>query len=204
MARMNYIGIDNGLEGGIVRVDSVGRLVSKQVTPTEQRVAGKTKRAVKKNGVPTGESKTVDIIRHVYDLRAIREVALALGREHAAWSRGEPGKFKLLVALEKSQPLPPRMRGGQGDFSTGYGFGIWCAMLSAFNVPYILVPAVAWQKKMLAGVAGTDSKQRSIAKARQIHPTVDWRATEKSKKPHSGLTDAFWLAEFARLYGTGS
>lgn len=185
MRRMNTIGIDNGLQGGIVRIDSVGRVVSKQVTPVQKLQVGKT-------------------LRDAYDLRAIRELVLNLGREHAAWNRGEPGKFQLLVALEKSQPLPPKMRGGQGDFSTGYGFGLWCAMLAAFNVPYVLVPAVAWQKKMLAGVAGSDSKQRSIAKAQRIHPSVDWRATEKSKKPHSGLTDAFWLAEFARLYGTGS
>lgn len=182
---MNTLGVDNGLSGAIVRVDAVGRIVSKQVTPTEKRESGKT-------------------VRMVYDLRAIRELALALGREHAAWTRGEPGKFQLLVALEKSQPLPAKMRGGQGDFSTGYGFGMWCAFFAAFNVPYILVPAQTWQVKMLAGVAGTDSKERSIAKARQVQPSVDWRATEKSKNPHSGLTDAFWLAEFGRLYGTGA
>ncbi len=182
---MNYIGIDNGLEGGVVRVDSVGRIVSKQLVPVEKRQSGKT-------------------TRWVYDLRAIRELVLNLGREHAAWNRGEPGKFQLLVALEKSQPMPPRMRGGQGDFSTGYGFGMWSAFLASFNVPHILVPAAMWQQRMLAGVAGSDSKERSIAKARQVHPSVDWRATEKSKKPHSGLTDAFWLAEFARRYGIGS
>jgi hypothetical protein len=136
-----------------------------------------------------------------FDLQAIRELAIGWGRQHARWAAGDAAGTRILVGLERGQPMPPALRGGNADFSGGYCYGMWLAFLTAFKLPHMPVVARLWQHRFLSGTEGTDSKQRSILRAKQIHPNVDWRASARSKKPHSGLTDAFWLAEFVRRYG---
>lgn len=56
-----------------------------------------------------------------------------------------------------------------------------------------------WQKVMLPGCAGGDTKPRALAKARQLWPDEDWRASDRCKIAHDGLIDAALIAEFARL-----
>lgn len=174
-----FVGIDNGLDGGIVEIDAAGRIVSKQVTPCNKVKRGKTQ-------------------RREYDLQAMRELAITWGREHIKYQQGKGGK-KVLVSLEKGQPFPPKMTSAAANFSAGYCFGLWLALLVAFKVPHVTVPAKQWQHRLLQGVSGT-TKQRSVRKAKQKNPNVDWRKSTRAKKAHDGLTDAYWLAEYGRKY----
>lgn len=175
-----FVGIDNGLGGGIVEINSKGKPVSKQVTPTIKVKKGKS-------------------TRDEYDLVAMRTIVMRLGKLHLKHEKDEKGGQKVMVALEKGQPFPPMKASAKTNFSAGYCYGLWLAFLVAFKVPHVVVPARQWQHRMLQGVSG-DTKQRSVRKAKQRHPSEDWRKSKKAKKPHDGITDAYWLAEYARKY----
>jgi len=175
-----FIGIDNGVDGGIVVIGGSGKIVSKQVTPTIKVKKGKTNRTD-------------------FDLDGMRALVIEFGRIHGKNRRGEPDGENVLVVLEKGQPFPPKMTSAAANFSCGYCYGLWLAFLCAFNVPHVVVPAKQWQHRMLQGVSGT-TKQKSISKAKKRHPNVDWRKSAKSKNPHDGITDAYWMAEYGRKY----
>jgi hypothetical protein len=56
-----------------------------------------------------------------------------------------------------------------------------------------------WQKVMLPGCKAGDTKERALAKARQLWPGASWLATDRCRTAHDGLVDAALIAEFARI-----
>jgi hypothetical protein len=119
----------------------------------------------------------------------------AIIRQLEAW---KPDK----AFLEKAQAMPASLRGrqqgGVSSFSTGYGYGVMRGVLAALKIPHELVHPKTWQKLLFADMAKTDTKAASVAKAQQLWPSVDWRATERCKVLHHGLTDAALIAEWGR------
>jgi hypothetical protein len=103
----------------------------------------------------------------------------------------------VFVAVERSQPLPPKLGGGIANFSRGVACGFqW--MLTALEIPFQLVAPRVWQKAMHAGTPGSDTKQRSILAAQRLFPGVDLRRNAKGRRPDDGLAEALLIAEYGR------
>lgn len=89
----------------------------------------------------------------------------------------------------------------KATFTFGGGFKTLCYALVRDNIPFTLVPPKVWQKTMHAGVFGKEAKVKSLNAARQLFPSFDLRATERSKIAHEGVVDALLMAEYSfRMY----
>jgi len=138
--------------------------------------------------------------RDEYDIAAI----VALFRDQL--EMGDPID---LVMVEKAQPLPPirtsdgvELGGSLANFNRGVQSGfVW--LLAALEIPCQPVPARTWQKIMLAGTPGADTKQRSILAAGRLFPGVDLKRSARSRKSDDGIADALLLAEYARRIKNG-
>lgn len=171
---MTHVGIDPGKAGGIAVLD--GAAVRLHAMPLVKACKGKG--------------------RDEYDLVAIRDLL----RWFAGWAveRGE----QVFVTVEKSQPMPPSMGGGLANYHRGVSRG-WEWMLVALMLPYQLVAPKTWQRVMLAGTPGNDTKQRAILAAQRLFPGADLRRGEKSKKVDVGFCEAILLAEYGRRTCSG-
>lgn len=165
---MVIVGIDNGLDGGIVVLKD-GKVEERWVMPT----------------IGTTGSKRVYDTNEMCDMmHRVRELAGEGLLPH--------------VFLENAQAFPGQ--GVSSTFSTGFGFGLWQGILSALSIPFTVVRPQAWQKVMFEGINHKDTKQASAVIASRLLPGVDWKASERSRTPHDGLTDAACIA----LYGSKS
>lgn len=112
------------------------------------------------------------------------------------------------VFLEKCQPMVRKDRKGQGAsgmFTYATGYGRLIGWLEALQVPYTLVPPQTWQKKMYAGVDGKlEGKARSVQAATRLFPGIDFRISERGKKPHDGKCEAALICEFGRRLLAGA
>jgi len=115
------------------------------------------------------------------------------------------GRYLARIVLEKSQAMPAKLHGRRqgvsSTFQTGYGFGLWVGILAELRAPYDVTHPRTWQARMLRDVPSTDTKGRSLLRARQLWPDQIGRL---GKTKH-GRSDALLMAEFARLTaGRGS
>jgi crossover junction endodeoxyribonuclease RuvC len=102
------------------------------------------------------------------------------------------------VVIEKSHAMP--VLGVVQAFNFGRQYGIIVGIVAALKMRYHIVHARRWQKTMLADVNTKDTKQASAIVAQRLFPETNFRATERSKKIHDGLTDATLLA----MYGVSN
>ena len=102
------------------------------------------------------------------------------------------------AAIEKvnAAPMRGRLQGTTSMFSFGLGYGLWLGILETLEIPYIEVDPRTWKKAILGGTP--KDKQAAIDYVRRFHPTVDLKATPRSRKPSDGIADAVCLAEYAR------
>jgi hypothetical protein len=121
--------------------------------------------------------------RDEYDLTAIR---LIIADYHECFAM-----------VERSQPMPPKMRGTIANFQRGVARG-WEWLLVGMGISYQMVRPAEWQKEMHAGTSGQNTKQRSIIAAQRLFPEVSLLRTERSKKPDHNLAEALLLAEYGR------
>lgn len=121
--------------------------------------------------------------RDSYDLAAIR--GLLLERQAG-----------LVVTVERSQPLPPKMGGAIANFERGVTRG-WEWLLLGLGIPCQLVPPQTWQRVMHVGTAGRDTKARSIEAARRLWPGAQL-TTGKQVRPRDGMAEALLIAEWGR------
>ena len=94
--------------------------------------------------------------------------------------------------LEKVGAMP-----GQGVTSTftfGEGFGFIQGVLTAYGIPFQLVPPQKWKKEFSLN----SDKQKSIEVCQRLFPNVSLYRTERCKKPHDGMAEALLMAEYAR------
>jgi crossover junction endodeoxyribonuclease RuvC len=126
-------------------------------------------------------------------LRVLREEWLSLTRALRPSA--------LFVVLEKAQSMPKQ--GVASSFKYGRGYGAAEMALISLQIPYQLVPPLTWQKPMLHGMPGSDTKARSVNKCRQALPTLDLMPGRR-RKPHDGLADAACMALFARQLQLGA
>mgnify|MGYP001584058964 FL=1 len=161
------MGIDPGLDGGIALIDGEGKVVLLSVMPT--LLTGK------------GGKRTLNIV-------ALRKILLGNVEFVGDF---EPAD---LICLERQQPYPSQ--GGVSNFTTGLGYGILLALIEGVW-PLEIVGPKAWQKFYgIAGGEGQDVKAQALLVGRGLYPNIDFRATPRCKKAHSGLVDALLIARY--------
>lgn len=108
------------------------------------------------------------------------------------------------VFLEKVMPIRTagmdgRTRGQSSSFTFYSGFGRLVGWLEALQVPFTLVPPQTWQKQMYAGCdSKLEGKARSVQAATRLFPGVDFRVSERGRKPHDGKCEAALICEYGR------
>jgi hypothetical protein len=96
------------------------------------------------------------------------------------------------VIFEKAQAMP--LLGTVQAFNFGKSYGILLGILSTLKMKYHIVHAKRWQKAMFTDINHKDTKQSSIIIAKRLYPGTNYKATERSKVDHHGLTDSVLLA----------
>ena len=106
------------------------------------------------------------------------------------------------VALEQQQAYPKQ--GASSNFTTGCGYGMLAAFLTAAGVPFEIVHPSTWKREMkIKGQGKTpaerkkDSKARSISTCQGLFPDHDLRPSEKHRVPSDGMAESLLLATYA-------
>jgi hypothetical protein len=92
----------------------------------------------------------------------------------------------------------------KSNFSFGHTNGIIEGVLVACKIPYTKVQPKEWQKEMFNGIpvqqkdGKNDTKLMSLLAAKRLFPEETFLATQRSKVPHDGLTDAVLMSEYCR------
>lgn len=173
------IGIDPGNAGGIVVMDLNGAVVDTYRMPVDK-----------------GNKTTVDLARLEKILQPPRQKHLVLVEEqHSRGGEGVAGMDSLMKAVG----------------------AIW-GLCYAMRLPYEEVRPQAWQKIVPASKA---KLPKSASKAERTKAQREWKvelvraakrrwptadligSSHASAKDHSGIADALWIAEYARLRVVG-
>jgi len=105
--------------------------------------------------------------------------------------------FDMFCTIENQISMP-----GQGltsTLQTGKGFGIWLGLLAGLEIPYQVIAAISWQKKLFTGVKGNlNTKAKSEVIAKRLFPNADFRKSDRARVANDGLTDAACIAEYGR------
>ena len=132
--------------------------------------------------------------RH-FDIHAIKQIMID----------AEPD----LVVIERQQTHGEgaKKRRGKAEtpmtaFSVGLGYGILQGLVVAMNLRYQIVEPKVWQKEMLMGIQGDDTKKRSIIAAKQLFPGISMLKSDSPncKNDHDGKSDALLIAEYGRRH----
>lgn len=165
---MLFLGIDPGKDGGLVLIKQDGSIVRKWKTPLIKSAKA----------------------RDEYDLPAIRDIIQSCVNAI--------DDQRLVVVLEKTQPLPPKMGGSAANYQRGLAFGIYQAMCVGMGLSYSVISPRTWQKAMFVNVNAEDTKAASVLVAKRLWPKEDWKQSERARKDDDGLTDAALIGEFGR------
>ena len=140
---MLYLGIDPGITGGVVVIDSDGQLQYAVRTPIiVEQLKSKTKKHYDIPGM-------VDVIKNAV----------------------EDGSGFTVVGIEKVGAMP--RDGKVGAFNFGKGYGLWLGILAALQVPYSEVMPQRWQARMLAGLPrGPHTKTSAVQRSKSLFPTL--------------------------------
>jgi len=172
---MYILGIDPGLDGGLVLIDKKGDVIAKHIMP----IISMVKKAKNKSGKKTVRS--VDIV----GVNKLIEIA----------QKGYGSDLKCY--MEKVHAMPKQ--GVCAMFNFGYAFGVVEACLVANKIPYELVTPQAWCKVMHQGISKEyQAKDRSLLVFKRLYPNFNFKATERCKRPHDGLVDGLLIAEYGR------
>jgi len=167
---MTILGIDPGLQGGLVLLSEDRRILEREVMPVVT-VAVKRRR---EGRIVNGSKGTLDRAR----LRMLL----------AAWAPGH-------IILEQAGVRPGES--GTSALTIGIGWGILYMAISTY--PHETVPPASWTKAMLGGTPATaDPKDRARLACASLWPRESFKATDRCRKAHSGLCDAALLAEWGR------
>lgn len=149
-------------------------------------------------GIDPGKSGGIAVIR--FDKVVVTPMILS-GKdidvyEMTKWIKNETFMLKNTVAcIEKVHAMP-----GQGVtsmFKFGFVTGVMHGILGALGIPIHLVTPQAWKKKILVGT--NKDKDAAADYCRKVYPKVSLLATERSRKPHSGIADSLCIARYASL-----
>ena len=166
----DILGIDPGLDGGIVRLSPEGSLVGKWIMPTIDAVKKKAKGK-------TSKSRSLDLAALSNIMNQNSDVKHCYMESVSA----RPGQ------------------GVSSMFKFGRVFGNLESMLVAHKIAHTLVTPPAWTKIMHKGLdKSLEPKKRSQIIFNRLFPAIDLRKSERAIKPHDGLLDALLIAEYGR------
>jgi hypothetical protein len=207
------LGIDPGKTGGWCLIDEQGNVEWAEVMPT---IGGKvTAQAVAeqyrevRSRLNFGEAATV-VIEKIFtkpsDAISTEQMRILVQIAHLLRSRGSEGEIVALIdALgEIPQPQAVRVDGRVGNLTYAKGAGM-LHMPALWGWPCIEVSPATWCRFMHRGIdKGMKPKDRSRTYVAQHHPALAERGSpfwtsERAKKPHEGIVDAYMVAEWYRL-----
>lgn len=131
---------------------------------------------------------TVKDSKREYDVNAIVKFITLAAPDH--------------VFVERAQAMPGQ--GVSSMFSIGKGYGIMLGILAALQVQHTIVHPKTWQKTMFRDCPKSDTKAMSAIVCKRLFPQFDWKASERCKNVHDGLTDAALIAEYGRRQLAGN
>jgi hypothetical protein len=104
-----------------------------------------------------------------------------------------------VVYIEKSQSMPKM--GSKAMFNYGMGYGTLLTILWSLKIPYQEVRPMTWRKVMLADMPKEKENKKgpSIKRAMQLAPGYDFRKSERCKKPHNGMVEAYLIARYGKM-----
>lgn len=190
-----YVGIDPGLDGGLVALDEEGVVLACREMPTActgsfvNRKPKKHKTAVVKRRKPKPRTQR----------REVNAEALATYLSEIRTGIGE----SLRCVVEVAHAFP--MKGGGGaipNFAQGMSYGIVRGVLAGLKTIYWCVHAGEWRKAM--GVSAPKKEDRKRLSIEEASRRSAWMAAclqEAPKRTRDGLADAYLLATWLRLCG---
>ena len=98
--------------------------------------------------------------------------------------------YHVFIELVQAHPK----QGVVSMFNFGAGWGLVRGICAGLGLSYELVRPQEWKKVMMKG----QPKGSEYLVASRLWPRVNWLATERSRKPHSGVVDAALIAEYGR------
>jgi len=138
------IGIDNGLFGAVVAIDSSYKILFYFDTPIVNLT--KTKKGGKKS------------IGHEFAPATMCETLKGFVAQYPT--------DRKKIWLEVAQAMP--QQGLSSTFKTGRGAGLWEGIVVGLGLSYDVVHAKTWTKALLKDVPAGDPKERSMIKAQRL------------------------------------
>ena len=96
-----------------------------------------------------------------------------------------------ILAIE--EPLP-HAKSSAAVRSMALSFGKLVGMAESRVQEVVRVQVREWQKAMLGKVPRGETKAYALRKASRLCPDENWLASERAKKPHDGIIDAYLVA----------
>jgi len=165
-----YVGIDGGLQGGIVTLNEKCEVIRTFVMP-----------------IIKGDKIEFDVVE-------INRVFEQIIRDNNNTTEG------LIVGLEKAAVRP--IQGIRAAFTTGLCLGLFEGILTSKGIGYEIINPSIWMKQIFKGI-NSDDKKVSVMYCQRRWPTTNWKATERSKIIHTGLSDAVCIAYYMYLKNKG-
>lgn len=171
------IGIDNGLDGGIVALSPIAGLPPVAMIPMPTKtVRYRPRKSVRKD---TGR-----------EVREIDTRGLAAALESLGGNRDEITVYFEDCPFHADRAMTMR--------SMGVSAGKIVAVLEAKNFRHVRIFSYEWHPAVLGKVPQGKTKAFALAKARELWPDQSWLASKRSITPHMGLIDAALIAEYGR------
>lgn len=109
--------------------------------------------------------------------------------------------YDIHVFVEQTHTMPHH--GGKCNYSIGEQTGIIHTILTMLQVPFEVISAKKWQKELFKGFTYGDTKEASISFCTRKYPDQSFKATERCKKHHDGMTDACCIAIYGKRLMVG-
>lgn len=100
------------------------------------------------------------------------------------------------VFVEQAQAMPGQ--GVSSMFTIGKNYGLMMGILSGLGYPFTVIAPQTWQKQLFSGFPKASTKSVSVMVCQRLWPNADWRASERCKVAHDGMTDSACIAEYGR------
>ena len=186
---IKILGIDPGLDGGLVMIDGEGNVLAKHVMPVITAEATK-KKATKATTKTTKKKKSKGKGKRSPDLDGIVALLEEMAPDH--------------TYLEKVSARPGN--GNVSMFNFGFGFGVLAMGLKALRLPFTYILPQKWCKVMHGELPeevrtnkDIEAKDKSLMVFNKLYPDMELRtARQKKTTVHSGMMDALLIAEYGR------
>ncbi len=123
----------------------------------------------------------IKIKKSEYNIRRIKEILDTYSIDPS----------KTFIVIEKAHVRP--ISGKRACFMNGFGFGMLQGLIEGMSFSYEIVTPQRWMKEL--EIPKQEGKG-SILWCQRKYPKERWQPTERSIKPHDGLTDSCCMAVY--------